>query len=84
MFICLVLFRETWIYDFMTYKCILTATKMLKKTTFHNIADLDGNQNCHSRNTIQLHAFRGEGGGGGVTLKSACLQILSRLSLVGE
>lgn len=65
MFICLVLFRETWIYDFMTYKCILTATKMLKKTTFHNIADLDGNQNCPSRKTIQLHAFREEGGGGG-------------------
>lgn len=82
MFICLVLFRETWIYDFMTYKCIPTATEMLKKPTFHNIADLDGNQNCPSRKTIQLHAFRGEGGG--VTLKSPCLQILSRLSLVGE
>lgn len=82
MFIGLVLFRETWIYDFMTYKCILTATKMLKKNTFHNIADLDGNQNCPSRKTFQLHAFRGEGGG--VTLKSARLQILSRLSLVGE
>lgn len=63
MFICLVLFRETWIYDFMTYKCIPTATEMLKKPTFHNIADLDGNQNCPSRKTIQLHAFRGEGGG---------------------
>lgn len=62
MFIGLVLFRETWIYDFMTYKCIPTATEMLKKTTFHNIADLDGNQNCPSRKTIQLHAFRGEGG----------------------
>lgn len=83
MFICLVLFRETWIYDFMTYKCIPTATEMLKKTTFHNIADLDGNQNCPSRKTIQLHAFREEGGGV-VTLKSACLHILSRLSLVGE
>lgn len=81
--ICLVLFRETWIYDFMTFKCIPTATEMFKKkTTFHNIADLDGNQNCPSRKTIQLHAFRGEVGG--VTLKSACLQILSRLSLVGE
>lgn len=63
MFIGLVLFRKTWIYDFMTYKCIPTATEMLKKTTFHNIADLDGNQNCPSRKTIQLHAFRGEGGG---------------------
>lgn len=43
MFICLVLFCEIWIYDFMIYKCILIVIEMLKKNIFYNIVDFDGN-----------------------------------------
>lgn len=63
MFICLVLFRETWIYDFMTYKCILTATKMLKKPLFTISLILMAIKIVHHAKQFNCMHFGGKGGG---------------------